>query len=545
MFLATTWVLWWVVLIGIGSLVFRRITPTVGARGWIGLFALTAAAMVTALVLPLGDAWARMLGWLVVAVGVLGFVRAGLWQRWRLLVVVAAAAVLLAMFASVQPSNYDLGLYHAGSIAYVREGGTVIGLANLHDRFGFSSSMWPVSAFLGLGLWDGGEFRLVNGLLALLMVGDLVVRLRRGCLRQPGTLLLAFGAVLLLGAVVQYPGRLIASSAQDWAAAVLMVVSTVYLVDALLRPDRRSASTVALLTAAMAGAMRPTGWVFVLVTLLVILVSASRSTGWRSAARLVMPGLTGALVLGIATVIRDALTSGWLLFPAGFFRLPVPWRYPDPSGTSEDITAWARTPFQDPAVTMADASWIPGWLMRLPTDWAVFSAAVLVAVLVFVLIVVPAARAEVSSHRRVVLLAITPSSVVLLTWLTVAPDPRFAWGPLLLVVLVPLVFALSAVSSPRLVPSMLVVGVLGIVAVAFVRGSPLEVSSQLQNMPPVTVEQTTLSDGTEVVVPINGDQCWGDFPMCRPDYALEDIELRGQTWRGGFQPISRLKESQE
>ena len=111
--------------------------------------------------------------------------------------------------------------------------------------------------------------------------------------------------------------------------------------------------------------------------------------------------------------------------------------------------------------------------------------------------------------------------------------------------LVPLAFALSAASAPRLVPSMLVVGALGILAVAFMRGSPLEVSWQLQPMPASAVERTSLSDGTEVVVPINGDQCWGEFPLCRPNYASKDVELRGETWRGGFQPMSRLKDSQE
>jgi len=302
---------------------------------------------------------------------------------------------------------------------------------------------------------------------------------------------------------------------------------------------------VAVLTAAMAGAMRPTGWIFALATLLVILVSAARSAGWRSGVRHVVPGVSGALVLGMATAIRDAFTTGWLLFPSGFLPVPVLWRYPDPTETSQAITAWARTPFQDPAVTMADAAWIPGWLMRLPTDWAVFSTLVLAGALVLLMLALPAARAGVSSHRRTVLLAITPSAAVLLAWLIVAPDPRFAWGPLLLVVLVPLAFALSSVSAPRLVPSMLVVGALGILAVAFMRGSPLEISWQLEPMPALAVERTSLSDGTEVVVPINGDQCWGEFPLCRPNYASKDVELRGETWRGGFQPMSRLKDSQE
>ena len=543
--LAITWVVWWVAAVGIGSWITKQRSSGVGARGWWGLLVLTVAAMVLALLLPLGQPSARIAAWALLGVGLAGSIRARLWTRWRLIAVAAAVALIAAVLSSVVPSNYDLGLYHAGSIAYVREGGTVIGLANLHDRFGFSSSMWPLSAFLGLGLWDGNEFRLVNGLLAVLLASDIAARLRTRPRSSPSTVVLTVGGVLLLGAAIHYPGRLIASSAQDWAAAVLMVVSTAYLLDVLHRSRSRIVVSISVLTAAMAGAMRPTGWIFAAVTLAVIVVAVGRSHGWRLASASVLPGVAGATALGIATAIRDALTSGWLLFPAGMFPLPVSWRYPDAAGTSRGITSWARTPFQDSAQTMADSSWVTGWLTRLPTDWAVFSFTVLAAALLVVLLVAPSARSVLSANRRIVVLGLTPSVVVLVVWLVTAPDPRFAWGPILLIVLVPLAFAVTALRPARLLPVALTVGAVGIVAVAFVRGSPLDASWRLQPLPDAQVAQSTLGDGTDVIVPVAGDQCWSEFPLCRPWYSSVDVELRGETWESGFQPISRLKESQE
>ena len=150
--LALTWVVWWVAVLGIGSWITGQRAREICVRAWVGLFVLTLAAMALALVMPLGQPGARIAAWALLTVGVVGFIRVGLWRRWRRIAIVAAVALVAAALSSVEPSNYDLGLYHAGSIAYVREGGTVIGLANLHDRFGFSSSMWPLSAFLGLGL---------------------------------------------------------------------------------------------------------------------------------------------------------------------------------------------------------------------------------------------------------------------------------------------------------------------------------------------------------------------------------------------------------
>ena len=385
----------------------------------------------------------------------------------------------------------------------------------------------------------------MNGLLAVLLASDVAVRLRKRPWSNPSTVVMTVGGVLLLSAVVQYPGRLIASSAQDWAAAVLIVVSTAYLLDVLRGARSRAVISVAVLTAAMAGAMRPTGWIFAVVTLGVIVVMLARSLGRSAAFTSVVPGVIGATAIGVATAIRDALTSGWLLFPAGLFPLPVSWRYPDAAGTSRGITAWARTPFQDSAQTMANSSWITGWLARLPTDWAVFSLMVLGAVLVLMLVAIPAARGAVWANRRIVLLGLLPSAIVLIAWLLVAPDPRFAWGPLLLIVLVPLAFAVSDLAIPRVMSAVVTLGTIGIVAVAFLRGSPLEASWQLQPMPDIEVAESTLVDGTRVIVPVKRDQCRGRFPLCRPGYSDQQVALRGEDWRAGFQSISRLSDSQE
>lgn len=544
-FLAITWIVWWVASVGLGWFISRRRMRNVAILGWIGLLVVTVTSLLLGLIVPLGAPVARIVAWSLLVIGLLGFAWAGLWRRWRLLLVVAGVAMIAALLSSVVPSNFDLGLYHAGSIAYVREGGSVVGLANLHDRFGFSSSMWPLSAFLGLGLWDGGEFRLVNGLLLALLAADVLMRIRSGRSRQPGTVVLTAGAVLLVGAVIQYPGRLIASSGQDWSVAVLMVVSAAYLVDALTQPRRDYVMTVAVVSSALAGALRPTGWIYAVATVAVLVCFHARASGWRVASRVVAPGVGIALALGLLTAVRDALTSGWLLFPASAFPLPVSWRYPDPTGTSQDITAWARTPFQDPAQTLADNSWIPGWLTRLPTEWAVFALLMLALMLTVWLIASPVARAALAAERRVVLLALVPSVVVLVVWFVTAPDPRFAWGPLLLVVLIPLGFLVPTILRPRVWPAAIAVASVVIAAVAVARGSVLEMALHLKPMPVATVENGSLADGTSVVIPVNGDQCWGEFPLCRPWYSRADVELRGETWQSGFQPISRLNDNQE
>lgn len=170
---------------------------------------------------------------------------------------------------------------------------------------------------------------------------------------------------------------------------------------------------------------------------------------------------------------------------------------------------------------------------------------VLLLVLIAWLVTSRQARVTLSTHRRVITLALIPSLGVMVVWFVTAPDPRFAWGPLLLIALIPLSFLVSTNSRRGVWPAVLASASMVIVAVAMARGSLLEVSLHLKPLPDAAVESGSLIDGTRVVVPVEGDQCWGEFPLCRPWYSTIDVELRGDTWQSGFQPMSLLKDSHE
>jgi hypothetical protein len=503
---------------------------------WIGLSVLTAMSMAVGLLGPMGHPLSRAVIGAVLVVGLVGAVIR--WRMWATpwMLIVPAAALILAVVAATQPSNYDTGLYHIGSITYLREGGTVPGLANLHDRFGFSSSMWPLSVALGLGMWDGGEFRLVNGLLVTIAVGDLIIRLRGPLRTSPGTYVYSLGLLFALGAVIQYPGRLIASSAQDTAAAILVVASGAYLVDFLVHRQRRTLGSVAIVVAALAGAMRPLGWIFAVVTVVSIVLGG----GWRrgeSGRSAIVPGLAVTFVLGALTLARDIMTSGWLFFPVALLPVPVSWRVPDPGPTSRDILAWARTPFQDPELTLASNEWIPGWLLRLPTDWSIPALGLLLGSALVASIASQDVRRAWQSRRRVLALGLLPPIITVVFWLMSAPDPRFAWGSILLVGLIPVGVLASATLSLRAWWRLLAVMSFCLILLATARASLAGASWNLAEPPSVEVTSETISDGTRVSVPVNGDQCWSKFPLCRPWYAPKSVGLRGTSWVDGFTPL--------
>lgn len=73
---------------------------------------------------------------------------------------------ILAMLAASMRSGYDGGLYHLPHQVWLRTEPIVVGLANLHGRFGFSS----LYEYMGAALWVKDNFILLSYLQASFIV---------------------------------------------------------------------------------------------------------------------------------------------------------------------------------------------------------------------------------------------------------------------------------------------------------------------------------------------------------------------------------------
>lgn len=556
--LAITWILLAASLAGLGMLVIRSRSTRFSSRQfrqslWVGLLIGTVAALLLDIAWPLGGGIALWVLLVLIGFGLLS----AAWQmvaairqrgsvpsaRWWICGVVLGILLLVyAGWALGEPTNYDTGLYHIGAINYARDFPTIPGLANLHERFGFNSSMWPLSAWLGSFGWTGNEFRVVNGLLLTLLLTDTAVRLvgARRAPVSPGTVIMSIGSVLVLGATAQYPGRLLASSAQDSAALILGLVAVAYFSDALARrrwwerPKARAALSVALIAAISDALMRPLGWVLVAGIWTVALVVAATGKGALAAARSLAPVTVVAVLAGVLMGVRDYILSGWLLYPAGLIGFRVDWRYPDPSVSSDRIAAWARTPFQDVQTTLADSSWLGGWLQRLPTDWSVPALVALLG-LAALLWALGRGRRDPWLWRGCVA-ALAPVVLLLIAWFITAPDPRFAWAGIMGLGLVPVGFLAREVPPTRLLVGASAV-LAALLVLASVRDSWEAWSWRAVAPPTAELLEGELADGTAVLTPTPGDQCWETYPMCRPQYESPAIERRGAGLEDGFRPI--------
>jgi hypothetical protein len=481
---------------------------------------------------------------------------------WLVLGTLGAVTIYQAFKALGPVTNYDTGLYHLGAIKYAGDYSTIPGLANLYFPFGYNNSVFPLAAFLGNGPWDGVGFRLLNGLLMVLVMSDLAIRLvaRR---YTWGTFLLLLGIASCFIPLVAIADFWIVSPTADSAILLLTLISVAYLADFLSgRPERSRNGSVVAVTSMLMVSMRPTMMVFGTTAAVVILISLARNRNRPGnaitvRAWLLLAGL-GA-VLGAVQAVRDYKLSGWLLYPLSIVPFDVPWRAPDPVGPREATLAAARDPSAPDHYHVAHSwEWIPVWFGRLWSQWETYFLLLGVTAAIVALIV--AWRSGARPHLLRIGLCLAPSLVAVLAWFTVSPPSfRFIWGPLFTIALIPLSAAIEGLhrrGKAAPVPwartrdviltgcALVLLAVTGYSAVA--RNQAADISQERSwrvgpaSVPyavaPVLLPPTqsiTTDRGLVVLVPTPSDQCWDVYPLCAVNIE-RTLGLRGPGIQDGF-----------
>ena len=368
--------------------------------------------------------------------------------------------------------DYDFGLYHLNLIDYAKRYAALPGLADLHVRLGAGDAHLLFVALLDRGPLSGAGPHLADGLLASLLIFDLV---RRFAFRPASAWFSSFTstlALLLIPIVVIVaalrPTQRISSPNLDFAAFVLVVVGILYLAECVEDGFRAPAALGATAALATAAATRPLYWLWVVFAVAVlVLFTGSRPARGRLTTLLTVGAIPA--VIGAGWLARQAVLSGYPFYPLTLGGLPVDWRLPAHllrAATRADY-AWAREPGVPPDTVFSSWRWLPHhWLgVRVRDPDVILPAALLGCAAVVVL--ARGAGSAWRERRRPLLVVVIPSLVSIAIWFAAIPDPRFVWAPIWLVPL-----ALLAALLPPRVPAprwFVVVGAacLGIALAAF------------------------------------------------------------------------------
>jgi hypothetical protein len=372
--------------------------------------------------------------------------RAGLAvTRIRSALVLVPIGLAAAYNAITEDYCYDNALYHFLSIRWMAEFGSVPGLANLHGRLGFNSSLVALSGLFSVpfGVSIGREF--VNGATTVLVAGVLSQGLsfKNWRCSNPAGNLYAFGLLAFVVMLVLSP--CLSSPQPDIGSAVVAIAAAWYFFGVVKfsgDDDQVDFGQFLLCVAAAAVAVElKLSYIgLAAATIFVALgLAVRRGVSWR----LIWLGLLFTLMVVAPWICCGYITSGCPFFPSDFGRLNFDWAASHQSAIVERDAAfaWARAPGLPPSEVLGNWRWLKPWIARVLDDPSVcktlLTGAVGLLLLCGRLLLLPPSP---QLDRRWFLLFFPPS-VGLLFWFLTAPDPRFAQATLW-------VFALNLLSIP-------------------------------------------------------------------------------------------------
>jgi hypothetical protein len=441
----------------------------------------------------------------------------------------------------------DTDSYHIQMVKWIQEYGTVPGIANLHLRFGFNSSWFTSIALLSPKIKGIDHYLVLNGLLSCWITHYLLQKIFSAFSKKdpllPVNTIFAGSLVLTIALVIWPLIRGNAATANyDFITTCCIIV--LFIESTRIKPFLRSEwiiwpcylFTVRIINAPL------------LILALASLIHAYRSPDRRA---ILLPYLSAWAFLLVPFIIRNTLLSGYPLFPV--YQLDpfsFDWKASKPLviEISEFIKYYNRSNGSPELVyTTSFPAWLKTWYEYLFFYDKLFvglSLACWLGTLVYW-----QRRATLHPPQyRIFLLTLL---VQLGFWLMIAPDPRFAYGPLLAGIFAFITF-LPALASSRLCrpwSTGFLIALTGCILVYTCRKMIVEPSYRNWLLPhrlPVPTTQKIVVDGINLQIPAKVLNNWNprcydlDLPcLYKPDPRLR---ARGKNIKDGFR-LDRINDS--
>jgi hypothetical protein len=570
-----TWAAIALALIGLGTIVLTLFSEdySVIDAFWMGLAISVAVLEIWNLVLPITASVTMFL----FGVGVLGLAlnRSALGNtlrstlqasRWLLFFGIAFA-LLLALRSCGPCEYYDTGLYGSSSVRWIQTYPSVPGLANLHGRLGFNSSVFLCVAALGQGPWKDLGFHLFTGFLLSALWATLLpacARVLRLAAASPADW---FHSILAVPAFFWTTRSHIVGTQTDEPAAVAALVAAGILFADLSQyspQDRPNPQPSRLVLAAtlfsLAVTFKESTAVFAFFAWCLVFRRIWQTTApTRQRCLQLAAALASSAVLVLPWFARSIISSGYPLFPATIFAFPVPWKTPLSAARryALGVQSWGRGP-DSHFVDTRGLHWLGLWLHQALRNRPSFQ--VPLAIGLTGLAIALATHFSGGAKPRPAypwLSLLLPGLAGILFWFAASPDPRFAQFAIWTTAATLGAWSIVSLDFQR-PPSHTRPAHTGVALAAlflsliwclisFGWKEPLRALRGVQQPPPLPkpalVLKRTLS-GLAVYVPAQGNQCW-DAPLPCTPYFDESLRLRdASSLRWGFTSEGRAAELQ-
>ena len=442
----------------------------------------------------------------------------------------------LANLSLAPTASYDSGLYHLGLVRYLANDPIIPGLANLHSRFGLSSSTYSIAAFFEGGLWGSDGYRLGNGFVLLFLVFECSKRIRRFKTHDntSGDILIVLSTPLLLMLAIRDPWEYISSPSPDLTSAIVLIVAFAYSLDAFTSWTNTDMATAVIFTS-LAATFRPLNFLALIVIVLVAIFRFIKIPQSRNIAR--SAGIPSALLL-FGYVLHNFITTGYFIFPSSLAITHPEWQVPSNVAQAlvEVIGTWARG-----MQPLFSTGWFMPVLKQSKQEFYPM-ALILVATLLLVGFKFLPTISLQHENKRVGILGSLTIGGTFLVWFVGAPTPRFGFGVLYALAIFPLALLVAAQigdlknSSKHAVLGMFIILLAQCAWIPLQFGTSMAMPAKPGNphnlpvLPTITVHQFITNSGLVINVPDGGsDQCYRT-PFCTPytNANLHEITLFGR-----------------
>jgi len=402
---------------------------------------------------------------------------------WAIVTGVAAVAIGAAALASDPVTLYDSLVYHAGLIRWLREVGTVPGMALIHNRLGHVSAWFTMAAAFDTGPVADRASNVPLGFALVLtgvQAGIATARIAARC-AVVADWFLALGSAALIWAIVV--GRA-ASPSPDIATNALILVAAWALLVASPATTSFARRLIPFVIALAACSMKLFAVPAVIVTGAYALLTSPGDGGARLYLRRVLVCAGLALSIVGPFVAANLVASGCPAFPSSVGCLDAPWsigasRAADYAAYVRDVARWQRRG----EVPSESINWIAPWMVDHP--WIALVTVLCLPLGVYVLRRVAAIRDERPPRPGVdgvsTVAAFAMLGAAFAVWQ--APAPRFLYAFVIAVPALALSLAMHSRAGDRLAgPQFSKRGTLAFVATCVAVGCAYAVASQKLNL---------------------------------------------------------------
>ena len=563
-----TWAVIALTFIGLGSLVLARLGAEYSLFDafWMGLAVSVALHEIWSLFLPITSSTtvfafcAGLLGLLANRSAILGRLRTALQSTPGLNLLAIAIILFIAMRSAGPCENYDTGLYGASAVRWVQTYPAVPGLANLHGRLGFNSSVFLIIAALDQGIWRGLAHHLFVGFLTAafcLVLLPACVRIAGKKTDSPADW---FHSILAVPAIFWAARSMMVGTQTDEPAAIVCLISAGILFESHCQSDEESQAGPALSRLFVAATLFSLAVSFKLSTIVFALLALClvfhRIWLLGRSSKLRTSYLTAALVLSTLILlpwcVRGVILSGYPFFPATVFGFPFDGRVPLPVAKWYVIAvkSWGRMP-GIPVADIHSLAWLSSWLNHAIRNRAAFQVPLGISLAGLAAGLVGLIRSRSRPHYPWLWLLL-PALAGTVFWLLASPDLRFGQFTIWTAAATLGTWGIVSVASgrpaaySRAALAMLLLSLLWCL-VSFGWNDPyrsLLAVKKLTSLPKVDLVVRHTSSGLAIYVPAQGQQCW-DAPLPCTPYFDESLRLRNESsMRWGFTSEGRAAETQ-